>query len=146
MLLTYKTYFSKLNRNKLRGEIAPHKPILLLALIDYIQEKMSTEEGKIAIQQPIPLRPELQMKFNRRWMMHVNNSTFKPSYVNPIVHMQYEPFYQLVPKAERSYNGSYSLQAVENAFIGIQLDTELIQLILHKETRVELMEFLIEIL
>ena len=39
MLQQYTYAFAHLNRNKLRGEVAPHKPVLLLALIDYIEEK-----------------------------------------------------------------------------------------------------------
>ena len=46
MILKFKTYFSHLNRNKLRGEVAPHKPVLLLAIIDYVEEKLLTEEGR----------------------------------------------------------------------------------------------------
>ena len=67
MILKFKTYFSHLNRNKLRGEVAPHKPVLLLAIIDYVEEKLLTEEGREQLKQPIPFRPELQSKFNHKY-------------------------------------------------------------------------------
>ena len=37
MLNKYLHQFSNLHRNKLKGEIAPHKPIMLLSAIDLIE-------------------------------------------------------------------------------------------------------------
>lgn len=143
MILKFKTYFSHLNRNKLRGEVAPHKPVLLLAIIDYVEEKLLTEEGREQLKQPIPFRPELQSKFNHRWTKHVHSEVFKPSFVNPIIHMQNEPFYHLIPYADRVYDGTHSMLAVESAFQGIQLDSELMQLIIQPATREQLKELLV---
>lgn len=143
MILKFKTYFSHLNRNKLRGEVAPHKPVLLLAIIDYVEEKLLTEEGREQLKQPIPFRPELQSKFNHRWTKHVHSEVFKPSFVNPIIHMQNEPFYHLIPYADRVYDGTHSMLAVESAFQGIQLDSELMQLIIQPITREQLKELLV---
>ena len=143
MILKFKTYFSHLNRNKLRGEVAPHKPVLLLAIIDYVEEKLLTEEGREQLKQPIPFRPELQSKFNHRWTKHVHSEVFKPSFVNPIIHMQNEPFYHLIPYADRVYDGTHSMLAVESAFQGIQLDSELMLLIIQQDTRQQLKELLV---
>ena len=143
MLLTYKTYLSAMNRNKLRGELAPHKPTLMLAITDWIEEKMLTKEGREELKEPIPFRPELQAKFNHRWTLHVHTEVFQPSYINPIIHMQYEPFYRLVPHPDKHYNGIQSFMALESAFRGIQLNTELMQLIMQKDTREELRKLLI---
>ncbi len=116
MLHQYTYAFSHLNRNKLRGEVAPHKPVLLLAIIDYVEEKLLTEECREQLKQPIPFRPEQQSKFNHRWTKHVHSEVFKPSFVNPIIHMQNEPFYHLIPYADRVYDGTHSMLAVESAF------------------------------
>lgn len=143
MILKFKTYFSHLNRNKLRSEVAPHKPVLLLAIIDYVEEKLLTEEGREQLKLPIPFRPELQSKFNHRWTKHVHSEVFKPSFVNPIIHMQNEPFYHLIPYADRVYDGTHSMLAVESAFQGIQLDSELMLLIIQQDTRQQLKELLV---
>ncbi len=143
MLQQYTYAFAHLNRNKLRGELAPHKPVLLLAIIDYMEEKLLTEEGREQIKLPIPFRPELQSKFNHRWTKHVHSEVFKPSFVNPIIHMQNEPFYHLIPYADRVYDGTHSMLAVERAFQGIQLDSELMQLIIQPITREQLKELLV---
>lgn len=146
MLHQYTYAFSHLNRNKLRGEVAPHKPVLLLAIIDYVEEKLLTEEGREQLKQPIPFRPELQSKFNHRWTKHVHSKVFKPSFVNPIIHMQNEPFYHLIPHPNRMYDGTHSMLAVESAFQGIQLDNELMQLIFQPDTRTQLRQTLHEMI
>ena len=146
MLHQYTYAFSHLNRNKLRGEVAPHKPVLLLAIIDYVEEKLLTEEGREQLKQPIPFRPELQSKFNHRWTKHVHSEVFKPSFVNPIIHMQSEPFYHLVPQPSRNYDGKHSMLAIESAYHGIQLNTELMQLIIQRDTREQLRQTLTDII
>lgn len=146
MILKFKTYFSHLNRNKLRGEVAPHKPVLLLALIDYIEEKMLTTEGRAELNQPIPFRPTLESKFKCIWNRYVHSEVFKPSFVNPIIHMQSEPFYHLVPQPSRNYDGKHSMLAIESAYHGILLDSELMQLIIQQDTRQQLRQVLIDMI
>ena len=146
MLQHYIYAFAHLNRNKLRGEVAPHKPVLLLALIDYIEEKMLTAEGREQLKQPIPFRPMLERKFKSAWNRYVHSEVFKPSFVNPIIHMQSEPFYHLIPYADRVYEGIHSMLAIESAFQGIQLDSELMQLIIQQDTRERLRQVLIDMI
>lgn len=146
MLQQYIYAFAHLNRNKLRGEVAPHKPVLLLALIDYIEEKMRTAEGRAELNLPIPFRPTLESKFKCAWNRYVHSELFKPSFVNPIIHMQSEPFYHLIPYADRVYEGIHSMLAIESAFHGIQLDSELMQLIIQQDTREKLRQVLIDMI
>ena len=146
MLHQYTYAFSHLNRNKLRGEVAPHKPVLLLALIDYIEEKMRTAEGRAELNLPIPFRPTLESKFKCAWNRYVHSEVFKPSFVNPIIHMQSEPFYHLVPRPNRGYDGTHSMLAIESAFQGIQLDSELMQLIIQQDMRERLRQVLIDMI
>ena len=146
MLHQYTYAFAHLNRNKLRGEVAPHKPVLLLALIDYIEEKMPTAEGRAELYLPIPFRPTLEIKFKCAWNRYVHSEVFKPSFVNPIIHMQSEPFYHLVPRPNRGYDGTHSMLAIESAFQGIQLDSELMQLIIQQDMRERLRQVLIDMI
>lgn len=146
MLHQYTYAFAHLNRNKLRGEVAPHKPVLLLALIDYIEEKMPTAEGRAELNLPIPFRPTLESKFKCAWNRYVHSEVFKPSFVNPIIHMQSEPFYHLVPRPNRGYDGTHSMLAIESAFQGIQLDSELMQLIIQQDMRERLRQVLIDMI
>ena len=60
--------------------------------------------------------------------------------------MQNEPFYHLIPYADRVYDGTHSMLAVESAFQGIQLNTELMQLIIQRDTREQLRQTLIDII
>lgn len=50
MLHHYKYAFAHLNRNKLRGEVALHKLVLLLAIIDYVEEKLLTTHFMLAVE------------------------------------------------------------------------------------------------
>lgn len=146
MLQQYTYAFAHLNRNKLRGEVAPHKPVLLLALIDYIEEKMLTTEGRAELNQPIPFRPTLESKFKCIWNRYVHSEVFKPSFVNPIIHMQSEPFYHLATQPSRNYDGKHSMLAIESAYHGILLDSELMQLIIQQDTRQQLRQVLIDMI
>ena len=142
----YINLFANLNRSKLNNELAPHKPVLLLALIDYIEDKLLLADGWERIKHPIPFRPELQIQFNHRWEKHVHSEVFKPSYVNPIIHMQNEPFYKLIPYPDRISFGTHSLMGIESDFQGIQLDNELMQLIISPDTRERLRQVLIDMI
>jgi hypothetical protein len=60
--------------------------------------------------------------------------------------MQSEPFYHLIPYADRVYEGIHSMLAIESAFHGIRLDSELMQLIIQQDTREQLRQVLIDLI
>lgn len=137
MLEKYKSQFEHLNRANVRGERAPHKVILLLAIMDRINEcLLHGEAGRETVMaHPIAFRPHLEYFYFKEWNIHVQSEVFRPSYENPLVHMEYEPFYHLVHKADATgqlmpYSGAHSLSALEKSYEGIRLDAELLELLL----------------
>ncbi len=88
---TYLTYFQSLHTNKTKGQIAPHKAILLLSIIDQI------EQGIIKSNH-ITLTDPLEEQFMINWSRYVGNSDiFQPKVGTPFWHLNYEPFWKLIP-------------------------------------------------
>ena len=91
MLHKYLHLFSNLHRNKLKGEIAPHKPIMLLSVIDLITAGFITSNR-------IDFSEILEERFKSNWKRYVKeDSVFKPNAGTPFWHLHYEPFWRLVP-------------------------------------------------
>lgn len=88
-----KQQIAGMNRNKNRkGEYAPHKPILLLSIIDLV------EVGKIT-SDLVELTPLLCKTFKELWDRYVPNGIqFNPDITKPFFHLSSEPFWQLVPR------------------------------------------------
>lgn len=152
-IATYKAQFERLHRAKIKGLLAPHKIILLLAILDQVEECLvHGEAGRDVVRQhPMAFRPHLEYFFYKEWNLHVKSDVFRPSYENPLIHMQYEPFYRLVSKLDDTgrpipYSGAHSLTALEKAFVGIRLDAELIELLIDENNRKEMRRYLIDLL
>ena len=91
MLNKYLHQFSNLHRNKFKGEIAPHKPIMLLCVIDLIEAGFITSNK-------IELSEMLEERFKSNWKRYVKtDSVYKPAVGTPFWHLNYEPFWHLVP-------------------------------------------------
>lgn len=88
-----KQQLANMNRNKNRkGQYAPHKPILLLSVIDLV------EMGKIT-SDTVELTPLLCKTFKTLWDRHVPNGIqFNPDITKPFFHLSSEPFWHLIPK------------------------------------------------
>lgn len=143
---TFKKYclqINNMNRNKLRGKYAPHKPILLLAITDYVEEAVGKNNEIHQILEPIPILPNLSNYYSKRWMKHVQSNIFKQSYATPLKYMESEPFYRLVPRPGKRYTGTLTAPAIDKAFLGVKLDSQLLQFIMQSETREELRKLLI---
>ena len=85
----YTTMFKNLNRNSKAGVRAPHKLVLLLAIIDGIEKGSITNSS-------ITLDKSLKESFNKIWEQHVPLSyQFSPT--TPFIHMEYEPYWSLCP-------------------------------------------------
>jgi RNA polymerase primary sigma factor len=145
-LLQYQILFLNMNRNKTRGEFAPHKPILLLAIIDVIEENLKYYQHSVLLRKPIPFRSLLEEKFNCEWNKHVRSKIFEPTFFTPLIHMQNEPFYRLA-KRRGIYNKCISsMKQLEQSFNGIKLDYELLSLMIHPNFREELRKILIDMI
>ena len=85
MLQSYFHQFSNLHRNKLKGEITPHKPIMLLSVMDLIEAGFITSNK-------IELSEMLEERFKSNWKRYVKtDSVYKPAVGTPFWHLNYEP-------------------------------------------------------
>jgi putative restriction endonuclease len=157
----YKTCFAHLNTAKKQGHMAPHKPLLLLSVIDLI------EQGDITGNR-IPLTDALIDAFRRNERRYVGlTPIFRPNIGNPYYHLQHEPFWQLVPKqaAPSSVPGNvpqpftqvaepvapynkkpsvnYTTKSLRTAYSYALIDPELFALLQHDNARVQLRLLLI---
>lgn len=87
-LSIYIKKFSRLRTAKVKGYAAPHKPILLLAIITGI-EQGEIQENKICI------TPELVATFKDLWHQLVHNSAFTANFALPFYHLKSDGFWNL---------------------------------------------------
>jgi putative restriction endonuclease len=84
---TYIKYFTKLNRATNNGIKAPHKPILLLSILQLIKK------GEIPSNR-IFITPELVLAFKSNWNTLVTTNNIC-TFALPFFHLKSEPFWQL---------------------------------------------------
>ena len=141
--------FASLHTAKVKGHKAPHKAVLLLAIIDLIEED-------VVLTPYIDLTDELIEKFNKVWHKYLGASAiFIPDICKPYFHMQHESFWKLVdvdeadygmaaepnplvePKKERKDlpKSSYSVEAMRCAFAYAEMDEKLFQLLQDSDAR-----------
>lgn len=88
LLSHYIKCFSKLHRATVSGDKAPHKPILLLSIIQLIENK-TIAENKIFI------TSELVATFKDLWHLLVHNPKFTDNFSLPFFHLRSEGFWRL---------------------------------------------------
>lgn len=153
----YVNAFSNLHTAKMKGHKAPHKAVLLLAIIDLV------EDGMIATPR-IVLSDELIDRFNQVWHHYLGISAiFSPDITKPFFHMQHERFWRLVEFGESDLSmaaedspyvegckqtkelpiGSYSIKAMRNAFKFAEIDDQLFQILQNADARAMLRVILI---
>ncbi len=90
----YLYHFARLHTAKLKGKRAPHKAVLLLAVINLI--------GRKCICSPeIELSDELIDEFKRIWRDRLPSSCpFTCDIGKPFFYMQHEPFWRLIDHEE----------------------------------------------
>lgn len=120
---------------------APHKPLLLLCVLDLIGEGLIQKNL-------IELGPVLVERFNAYWSL-VLTPADRTSIAIPFFHLSSEGFWHLVPRrgnkhfvAQQRYTPSIS--QLQDALIGAKLDHELYTLIRNPNTRDSLRKTLIE--
>jgi putative restriction endonuclease len=131
--------FAKLNVNRNNGVSAPHKPVLLLTVIEMIEQK------KIQRNQ-IHLSPELLATFLKYWSRLVTTD-HRSNISLPFFHLTGDKFWHLV--ANIGYEGNMSslkpsLPALRNAVSYASLDPELFELLLDSASRTQLISVLIQ--
>lgn len=138
----YINSFKNLNVDKHneRG-LAPHKPVLLLSIIDLFEKGVLTSSK-------VEISPDLVMSFKTIWAELVE-SDHNANFALPFFHMKSEKFWLLVPKYgcelwvknQKSFNSINTLNiAVDFAL----LDESLTDFLLNPESRVILKKELLE--
>lgn len=88
---------SNLNRNKFKGCYAPHKAVMIMAIMELV------ESGHIS-SNVIHLDKELKDKFKEVWQRVVPvGSPFKCEYRNPYTYMDSEPFWDLSTDKDKAF-------------------------------------------
>ncbi len=138
----YIGFFRKLNRgyNKGLGK-APHKPILLLSIIQLIQN------GHISSNR-IFITSELLLAFKQNWKNLVE-TRHKANFALPFFHMRSEPFWFLTTKTgmQLKLTNSKSIKSFKNLNETIafaEIDKKLFTLILDSFSRNVLIETLLQ--
>ena len=132
-----------LKTNKIAGAKAPHKPILLLTIIDLVEQR------KI-ISNHISMSDTLQEQFARNWSRYVGHSSlFKANIATPYWHMQGEPFWKLILQDGRevtkdNFQGSpYSVSNLKTQVRYAAIDQELFKLMQTVDGRAQMRTLLI---
>lgn len=136
----YSKCFEKLRRDYKNGG-APHKPILLISLIQAFHQKIFTS-AKIFI------TPEFVGLFKSNWNSIVQ-SNHQCLFTLPFYHMRTEPFWKLIPNegCELWVNSKSSMRSFANLITAVkyaQIDDELFEILRNKEDSEVLVYFLME--
>jgi putative restriction endonuclease len=135
----YIRLFGKLKRAYQHGG-APHKPILLLAILKSV-------ESKVIISNRIYITPELIMNFRELWSKLVTTQ-HQLNFALPFFHMRTEPFWRLVNKPGNfiPLTSSHSIKSLGSLNENIQyaeIDQELWDLMLNAQTNLTLTKLLL---
>lgn len=130
---------SHLSTAVIMGRQAPHKAVLLLAIMDMV------ESGDITTPR-IVLTKQLEKAFENEWNIFIGAPlVFKCKVATPFWHMQNEPFYSLIlntGKEIKGFNNPYSIKHLREETYAV-IDRDLFKLMRKKSTRTELRELLI---
>lgn len=141
-VINYSNQFKKLNRGFSKGlGRAPHKPILLLSVIQLIAKGIITT-NKIFIDS------DLLLAFQNNWKLLVHTG-HSQNFALPFFHMRSEPFWYLVTKpgkqlALTSSKSIKSFNSLNETFAFAEVDKQLFQLLLLPENQLWFEQLLIE--
>ena len=126
----YIAEFRAINVHRSGGEIAPHKPVMVLSVIDLI------ETGHID-RNRVYLDDTLQQKFKELWKLYVpSTSKFKCSIAYPFFHLGNDKFWRLVPSNEYVKQGSYySVSSIHKNFEYAIIDQDLFNILQQPSNR-----------
>lgn len=138
--LEYCNKLGRLNRATVNGIKAPHKPILLLSVIE------SIAFGEI-MENKIKISPLLVARFKDNWSRLVKTDVFKPNFALPFFHMKKEGFWKLQTYygKEVVFTSSLSINSfsqLKESVAYAYLDSVLFSLLQQPATREEIYQFL----
>ena len=138
-MYTYLHQFSTLHTAKIAGKQAPHKAVLLLAIIDLVESGVITSSK-------IVLTEKLEDSFGKVWKHYIGSSLiFTPKVATPFWHMQNEPFYRLCLNNGQDTVGmkaQYSVNWLRDNTYAV-IDQKLFNLMKDENARAELRVILI---
>lgn len=140
-LLKYLKKLTHLNRASKDGEKAPHKPILLLSIIESI-EAGDIRENKIEI------TAELIARFKDNWNRLVKSNIFQPNFSLPFFHMKSEGFWYLQTYIGKeiivtSSSSIKSFAQLKESVEYASFDEALFQILLQPKAREEIYQILL---
>lgn len=137
-LAYYQHCFENLSVNKKSGQLAPHKPLLLLAVIDLVECGI-IKLPEIELGEPLITAFKLNETRYTRGIAH-----FKPNIGMPYYHLTAEPFWRLVPKVSGNAPSSYAISTLRNFYKCAEIDYELFELMKVPATAQQLRKVLID--
>lgn len=136
----YKAQFKAMRCNKQKGVIAPHKVIMLLAVMEEIANGHITNGF-------IPLNETMVNAFKKVWNFYVQDTLiFKPNFETPFFHLSSEPFWSLVKSDDYTESPKFSLGKLRKSFYGATIPDDLYALMQCPSDRRVLVRVLIEML
>lgn len=147
----YYDCFANLHTAQSKKLPAPHKPLLLLSVIDLVDRGFITSNR-------IELTDLLVSTFKANARKYIGNSiVFRPNIGQPFYHLQYEPFWRLVSKAQMvemdmaaegwapadSSKPVYSIKGLRERYHFALMDEELFDLLQNEDVRAKLRTLLI---
>ena len=131
---------SHLSTAVIMGRQAPHKAVLLLAIMDMV------ESGDITTPRVV-LTKQLEESFEKEWNQFIGAPlVFKCKVATPFWHMQNEPFYTLflnTGEEINSFSNSYSIKRLREETYAV-IDSDLFELMQKEHIRTEFRELLID--
>lgn len=120
VLIKYEHLFSSLHTHKLKGSLAPHKAILLIAILNLID---SGELGNM-----IFISDNLKEEFEKvKNEFPYNKALFKPDIYTPFNHMSSEPFWHYDQECSIAYIDEELYNLIQQANVTDSLELLLIE-------------------
>lgn len=134
----YINCFGRMNCNKRKGETAPHKAVLLLAVMEEVRRGYITNGF-------IPLNDSMVDAFKREWRKYVGESfLFNPVFETPFFHLDNEPFWDLMKREPFHAQREYSLSRLRENFYGAKIPDELCEYMADDAFRLKLKQALLD--
>lgn len=138
----YIQQFLKLKTDRSKGAPAPHKPVLLLSIID------SIDAGEVTANR-VYVTEELLGRFWEHFALLVDNPRFHPKFELPFYHLQSDGFWHLAAKPGREIvltsSGSIrSFKALKETVAYGYFDEPLFLALMHDESRLMLRNVLLQ--
>ena len=127
-----------MNCNKYRGQVAPHKAMMLIAVMEEVANGHITNGF-------VPLNDTMVRAFESAWKRYVGSSSvFNPVFATPFFHLGNEPFWELMKSNHYIVKKEYSLGALRESFFGAKLPDDLFGYMEDKYSRQLLKRVLLE--